>query len=513
MHLVFLNQYFPPDVAPTGVMLEAVVEELVRQGHEVTVICARGGYGGAEGGISDRRSQISDVESRKPEDGTHKAGMGVRVVRVGATQLGRGSALRKMIDYAGYYLGAAWKLVTLDPRPDRVVALTTPPMLAVLARVISKVRGAGHAHWVMDIYPDVMIAHGMLRENGLAARFLRALARFGFGGSRCAGVRTLGPDMDERIARYLGASRSISESMRGSREDAKTRRSEDEENDGDGAGLRVPGQDGGGTTQNAHREAGMPRRSSGGRRRETPRSWGALWSTAGAGNVPSRGRRSEKRRSGEEACSHGREAVDAEGKAEGKAASLRHRRGWKTDDLVAMYSGNMGRGHLFDEILAVAGDGPPPGVRFAFFGGGKRREEIESWMAAHPDAPVELHDYVAAEDLAAHLASADLHLASLRPEWDGCMVPSKIQGIFAAGRPVIYVGTPTSSIGQWVEESGGGWVIPPGHPAALRSALIEAGNAEERAKRGRAAEAFATSMFAREARVREVADWAGGIDT
>ena len=44
MHLVFLNQYYPPDAAPTGVMLKAVAERLVADGHGVTVLCAAGGY-------------------------------------------------------------------------------------------------------------------------------------------------------------------------------------------------------------------------------------------------------------------------------------------------------------------------------------------------------------------------------------------------------------------------------------------------------------------------------------
>ena len=66
MHLVFLNQYYPPDVAPTGVMLEAVVEELARQGHAVTVLCAAGGYaGGGEEVISEQSSVISGRGRKK----------------------------------------------------------------------------------------------------------------------------------------------------------------------------------------------------------------------------------------------------------------------------------------------------------------------------------------------------------------------------------------------------------------------------------------------------------------
>jgi len=47
LKIVFLNQYYPSDAAPTGVMLEGVVGCLIKDGHEVTVLCASGGYAAA----------------------------------------------------------------------------------------------------------------------------------------------------------------------------------------------------------------------------------------------------------------------------------------------------------------------------------------------------------------------------------------------------------------------------------------------------------------------------------
>ncbi|NJR42596.1 MAG: glycosyltransferase family 4 protein [Akkermansiaceae bacterium] len=41
MHLVFLNQYFPPDDAPTGVMLESVATQAAKEGHRVTIIAQK----------------------------------------------------------------------------------------------------------------------------------------------------------------------------------------------------------------------------------------------------------------------------------------------------------------------------------------------------------------------------------------------------------------------------------------------------------------------------------------
>jgi colanic acid biosynthesis glycosyl transferase WcaI len=195
MHLVFLNQYYPPDVAPTGVMLESLVRGLADEGHEVTVICAGGGYAG----------QASAVAAEDQVTPASLATGKVRVIRVGASRFGRGSFVGKLLDYASFYAGVIWHLLTLRPRPERVVALTTPPYLSLLARVFSKIRGGDHAHWVMDLYPDVMVAHGMLGEGSAGHRALAALTRWGFGGRRCAAVVTLGPDMAERVGNHTPA--------------------------------------------------------------------------------------------------------------------------------------------------------------------------------------------------------------------------------------------------------------------------------------------------------------------
>lgn len=391
MHLVFLNQYFPPDDAPTGRVLAAVAEELRRNGHEVTVLCsAAGGYTGVPASGECLSGHRLENESR------------VRVIRLGATAFGRGSFVGKLVDYLSFYLGVVWRLATLRPGPDRVVALTTPPLLSLLARGGSKLRGGDHAHWVMDLYPDVMVAHGMLRAEGVAHRGLRALARWGLGGGRNAGVLVLGPDMAERTARLV--------------------------------------------------EHGAV-------------DWVPLWATASETDEA---------------------ALEVQGNR------LRRERGW--DGLVMMYSGNMGLGHRFHEFLEAARLAEV-GERWVFFGGGKRRGEVQAFSEAHPDARLELHDYVSHETLAAHLRSADVHLASLEPGWEGTMVPSKLQGIAAVGRPILFVGSDRSSIGRWIAEGGAGWVVPPEDSAAMRKAIREAADPGQRARRGEAAAALARKLF------------------
>ena len=399
MHFVFLNQFYPPEVAPTGVVLEAVAAALKARGHEVTVLCAAG-ESGLTGVVVEKR---------------------VRVVRLRAPSWGlRKSAAGKILAYACYYAGVVWHLFRMKPRPDMIVALTTPPYLSLTARAAAAWHGTRHAHWVMDLYPDVMTAHRMLREGSGLDRLLGFLTRWGMGGPRCHGVMTLGPDMAERLNGYLS-----------------------------------PGRE-------AH--------------------WVPLWGTAVAnpsGETPE---------------------------------SLRLRRGWRAGETVFMYSGNMGLGHVFSDLLEAAcrmiEEEPEQRVRFAFFGGGKRRGEVQQRLFSAPSrAGMELHDYVPRKDLAAHLQSGDVHLASLDPAWDGMMVPSKLQGIFAAGRPVIFTGSPTCSLGRWILESGGGWVVAPGDIHGHLMALREALDIGERQRRGRAALAFARQWFDHDTNAGQVVDW------
>jgi hypothetical protein len=406
VHLVLINQYYPPDEAPTGLMLEVVAGKLVEQGHRVTVICSAGGYAGGGAG-------------REPSESGQE---GVVVLRVGATSFGRQRLVGKLIDYASYYLGVVWKLLSLAPSPDRVVALTTPPYLALLARFLGKLRGADHAHWVMDLYPDVMVAHGMLEKGGLGARMLGSLTRLGFGGKRCAAVVTLGPDMAESVSRYLSEEKKV--------------------------------------------------------------EWVPLWNTDEEGGVD----------------------LEAAGRA------MRCERGWADDDLVLMYSGNMGLGHRFGEFLEAAGALQASSgrrVRFAFVGGGKRKAEIAGFMVKHPKAAVELHDYVPRDQLAAHLRSADIHLASLEPSWDGTMVPSKLQGIMATGLPVIFVGSESCSIGRWVLESRGGWVVPPNEKDLLIKAIESAGAGASQVAEPGEIRRYASEHFGRVENSTRVAEMLG----
>ena len=178
----------------------------------------------------------------------------------------------------------------------------------------------------------------------------------------------------------------------------------------------------------------------------------------------------------------------------------------KPGELVLLYSGNLGRGHAVSEFLDAARQLGGAGPRWVFRGGGDNMRAVRAFMNDHPQARVEWFPYVPPERLAETLAAGDVHLVGLGNSWQGLIVPSKVPAAFSAGRPVLMVGGADNEAARWLEESGGGWRVEQGDVTGLLRAVEQAGDAAERARRGRAALDYAREHFDRERNCARIAD-------
>ena len=175
MRILFINQFFWPDAAPTGRYLEDLARELVQQGHEVDVLCGGGRYEGAVKGVNPPP---------------------VSIYRIPAPDYTRSGAAR-MLNWVTFLLRAAWRAFRL-PRYHAVVAMTTPPGLSY-AGLVQQARGARLWLWEMDLYPDVAIATGTMRGGTWLARLMERL--LDWPRRRAEGVLVLGDCMRNRLLR------------------------------------------------------------------------------------------------------------------------------------------------------------------------------------------------------------------------------------------------------------------------------------------------------------------------
>ena len=170
------------------------------------------------------------------------------------------------------------------------------------------------------------------------------------------------------------------------------------------------------------------------------------------------------------------------------------RREWNLEDkFVVVYSGNLGRVHEFDTMLAAAARlRDRRDILFLVIGRGPRLAEVQARVARDDLANVRFEPHQDRARLAQSLGVADVHVSVLRPEFEGLVHPSKLYGIMAAGRPTIFVGSVTGETARILAESGCGLSAKTGDSEALAAAILRLRDdpAGRRATGERARQAF-----------------------
>jgi len=378
--ILFLNQYYWPDHASTAQHLTDLAESLAARGHEVHVVCSRGGY--------------REGTPRAPRLESHE---GVTIHRVDATSLGRRSSARRMIDYLSFYLRATGLGLRL-PRFDVVITLTTPPILGLIGTLLRRLKGSRHVYWSMDLHPDASRALGRMGRRNPVVRALSWLSDAVY--RRADKVVVLGAYMADRVL------------AKGVRPDRLT---------------TIP-----------------------------------VWS------------RSD-------------EIYPVESDGHPLRADL-----GLAGKFVAMYSGNLGLAHAFGEFLAAARRlRDRDDVVFLFVGDGPRLAEVRAVQRAEGLANIRFLDSYPRSMLHASLSLADVHLISMREEMTGIVVPGKLYGAMASGRPTIFVGPDHCEVADTIRQAACGATVRPGDVdglvAALEGYAADPEDARSVGERGRAA--------------------------
>lgn len=152
--ILFLNRSYWPDTEATGQLLTDLAEDLTGR-FDVEV-------------LAGSPNHVTGAEFRHADLQQHN---GVTIHRTRHSRFSKASKLGKLANLVSF-TGSAWWWQRRQTCPDVVVAQTDPFFLPFVANQIRRRTGCRMIVTLQDIYPDVMIGAGLLRE-GRATRWIR----------------------------------------------------------------------------------------------------------------------------------------------------------------------------------------------------------------------------------------------------------------------------------------------------------------------------------------------------
>ncbi|MEX0753625.1 MAG: glycosyltransferase family 4 protein [Actinomycetota bacterium] len=382
MKILVVNQYFWPDTASTSQLLTELCEDLAEH-HEVTVVAGRPSYNPSE---SPRGRGLVAREQHGR----------VRVLRTWSTSFHRGSMPGRLANYGTYLTSCVIGALRAE-RPDVVLTMTDPPVVAAAAMAASRARRVPFVYVNQDVFPEVAVVLGKVRNRGVERGLRSVNRRLRSSASR---VVAIGRDMRQRLLALGCPPGSI----------------------------------------------------------EVIPNW-----ADGSAIAPLEG-----------------------------PSALRAREGWN-DRFVVMHSGNVGLSQGLDTVVGAADAlKEDPSVLFAIVGDGASRHRLEARVAAARLENVRFLPYRPKSELADSLGAADLHLIGLRRGLGGYIVPSKLYGVMAAGKPFVAAIDPDTEPAMIAHEHGCGLLAEPDDARSLADAIRRAKTAPLAEMGARGREAFST---------------------
>lgn len=424
-HILVVNEFFHPDICASAV---------VATNHWTRVAALRPDW------------RITAIASRRAWDdpareyAAEETFRGVRIVRVDRPEVSRRSLLRRGMGFVAFER-AAMRAAALLPRCDLVIGTTAPPQGAWIAAKIARRFGCPYIYVVLDLYPDLAITLGRLREGSITHRLWRW--------------------RDERV--MLKAARVVSIAERITGRIAQTRPI-------DAARLATIHDGFDDSVLAFNRRACSASTPPATASTDTPRVTGNEHYVEGAGTVAAAGTNVDAA-ADFILAEQVQRRVTGTPTAEFAPAENRFRAETNPEGrFVVQYAGNMGLSHPFETIIEgcrLAAAQASGAFCFQFIGDGPQRE----YVRANLPPGGQLLDYQPAERLGEVLATADVCLISQHEDMFDKALPYKVYGILAAGRPTVFVGNERSEIAKWLRESGAGVHVNQGDAAGMAAAL------------------------------------------
>lgn len=167
MKILYVCQYFPPEMGAPAARVSELARYWVRAGHEVTVLT---GFPNHPTGVvhPSYRGKLKKFVLREKFEGAD-------VVRTWLWPLPNRKALERVLNYASFWASASIMSGFLD-RPDVVIG-TSPQLLVGLAGLWAAfTQRVPFVFEVRDLWPESLVAVGVRNEQSAMTRTLRRIA-------------------------------------------------------------------------------------------------------------------------------------------------------------------------------------------------------------------------------------------------------------------------------------------------------------------------------------------------
>lgn len=189
-NVLIVSLVFPPDSVSTAEIMGDLAVDLRGSGHSVTVLTTTPHYN--RDPDAERRQPLEPFWGRLLQCSEYH---GVRVYHA-AMPAKSPSIVGRVLGWAGFHIVSTVAGLAVAEKPDVIVAPSPPLSIGVSAWIIGALRGARFVYNVQEIYPDIAVNLGAVR-NAYTIRILQALERFVY--DKAAAVTVIAPRMRTRL--------------------------------------------------------------------------------------------------------------------------------------------------------------------------------------------------------------------------------------------------------------------------------------------------------------------------